>query len=187
MKDRSFDPVLEFWFGALDDGWADDAHRHLWFNSGAEVDDTIRERFQHLVIAAKQGLLTSWLEQIKGRLAFILVCDQFPRNIFRGLPAAFTYDALALDVAKKGVEIGTHRELGYDERAFFYLPFEHSEQLDDQHTCVDLFTQLRDETPRGRRHITGNNLRHAHQHRDIVARFGRFPHRNIVLGRKFSP
>ncbi len=187
MKDRSFDPVLEFWFGPLDNGWADDAHRHLWFNSGAEVDDTIRERFQHLVIAAKQGLLTPWLEQIKGRLAFILVCDQFPRNIFRGLPAAFAYDALALEVAKNGIEIGTHRELGYDERSFFYMPFQHSEQLDDQHACVDLFTQLRDETPRGRRHITGNNLRHAHQHRDIVARFGRFPHRNIVLGRKSSP
>jgi len=186
MKDRSFEPVLEYWFGALSDGLADDAHRRLWFNGGAEVDDAIRERFKHLVMAAKNGLLTHWLQQITGCLAFILVCDQFPRNIFRGKREAFDYDTLALQTCKNGIETGAHLELGYDERSFFYLPLEHSEQMADQQSCVDLFTQLRDQTPRGRRHITGNYLRHAHQHRDIIARFGRFPHRNAVLGRTAS-
>ncbi|MCZ6852502.1 MAG: DUF924 domain-containing protein [Gammaproteobacteria bacterium] len=187
MKDRSFEPVLAYWFGALNDGLADDAHRHLWFNGEAHVDDAIRERFEHLLSAAKDGLLTRWLQPMGGCLAFILVCDQFPRNIFRGKPEAFAYDALALETCKNGIETGAHLELGFDERSFFYLPLEHSEQMADQQRCVDLFTQLRDETPKGLRHITGDYLRHAHQHRDIIARFGRFPHRNVVLGRSSSP
>ncbi|MCZ6618008.1 MAG: DUF924 domain-containing protein [Gammaproteobacteria bacterium] len=186
MKNRSFDAVLNFWFGSLDEGFADDAHRRLWFNGGAEMDLEVRDRFQHLSVAAEDGSLSPWLEQINGSLAFILVCDQFPRNIFRGERAAFAYDGLALEAARNGVESGLDLELGYDERAFFYMPFEHSERLTDQKAAVDLFTRLRDESPPARQNLTGNNLRHAQQHRDIIARFGRFPHRNVVLGRDSS-
>ncbi len=187
VKDLSFEPVLEFWFGTLTEGFADDTHRQLWFNGGVVMDDMIRDRFQHLIPAAHSGVIDAWLDEARGRLAFILVCDQFPRNIFRGLPDAFASDVLALDVSKNGIEIGAHRELGFEERAFSYLPFEHSEQLTDQHTCVELCTEMRDETPSEHRHATGAYLRHAHQHRDIIERFGRFPHRNVTLKRISSP
>jgi uncharacterized protein (DUF924 family) len=175
--------LLEFWFGQLSDGFADEVHRQRWFSGGSAFDDDCRMRFSSLAARAADGELDDWLDEPRGCLAFILLTDQIPRNIHRGTPMAFATDGPALNAAKTGVSAGLDRRLGYDERCFFYLPFEHSESLIDQHTCVGLFTQLRDETPNGFRHLTGNYLQFAHQHRDIIIRFGRFPHRNAVLGR----
>ncbi len=177
------DAVLEFWFGTLHQGFADDATRRRWFAADDTFDAEIRARFAELPEAAAQGRLDDWKSSPQGSLAFILVTDQFTRNIYRGTARAFGFDNLALATAAAAIRAGHDRQLGYDERCFVYLPFEHSEDLIDQHTSVGLFTRLRDDTPAGKRHITGDTLRFAHQHRDIIERFGRFPHRNAVLGR----
>ena len=179
--------VLTFWFGDLTDGFADEAHRRQWFNGGPEFDTACRTRFSSLSARAADGELDLWLDAPKTCLAYILLCDQIPRNIHRGTPMAFATDGPALNAARTGVERGLDADLGYDERCFFYLPFEHSESVLDQHTCVGLFSQLRDQTPDGFRHLTGNYLQFAHQHRDIIQRFGRFPHRNALLGRDSTP
>lgn len=175
--------LLDFWFGEITDGFADDDHRRLWFAGGKAFDDTCRIEFSSLAAQAAEGVLDHWQEQPRSCLAFILLCDQLPRNIHRGRPLAFATDGPALNAARTGVESGLDRVLEFDERAFFYMPFEHSESLIDQHTCVGLFTQLTDETPPGFRHHTGGYLRFAQQHRDIIQRFGRFPHRNAILRR----
>lgn len=176
--------VLEFWFGERSGGFADEAHRNQWFNGGPEFDTVCRARFSGLAAEAADGEFDQWLDEPESCLAYILLCDQIPRNIHRGTPMAFATDGPALNAARNGVERGLDAQLGFDERCFFYLPFEHSESLIDQHTAVGLFSQLRDQTPDGFRHLTGSYLQFAHQHRDIIQRFGRFPHRNDVLGRK---
>jgi uncharacterized protein (DUF924 family) len=183
----TFDSLLDYWFGELTDGFADAGHRANWFNGGKAFDSALRREFGHLVDAASTPELRQWLETPRGRLAYVLVYDQLPRNIFRGERRAFATDQLALAAAREGVEAGADLELALEERSFLYMPFEHSESLIDQHTCVGLFMALRDETPKGKRELTGNSLRYAQQHRDIIRRFGRFPHRNAVLGRTATP
>ena len=179
--------VLEFWFGELTDGFADDAHRSRWFKPDNAFDAQIRERFAALIDDLGAGAIEAWLGTPAGCLAFVLVADQFPRNIFRGTVRAYATDRQGLDAARLAVRRGYDRALGWDERAFIYMPFTHSEDLIDQHTGVGLITELRDATPSGLRHLTGGNLRFAHEHRDIVIRFGRFPHRNAVLERPSTP
>ena len=178
--------VLKFWFGDQTDGFCTDECRERWFVTNAEFDEEIRGRFGDLPGQARSGQLDGWLESAEGTLAYVIVTDQFPRNLFRGTADAFGFDHLALAAAREAVSSGQDLSLGFDERAFLYLPFEHSEDLVDQHASVGLFSQLRDQTPAGSRHITGGYLHHAHQHRDIVQRFGRFPHRNAALGRVSS-
>lgn len=175
--------LLDFWFGELNEGFSDDDHRSRWFSGGSEFDDDCRVTFASLAAGAADGELEDWLETPRTRLAYILLCDQIPRNIHRGSALAFATDGAALNAARTGIEKGMDLALAFDERSFFYLPFEHSENLLDQHTCVGLFSQLRDQTPEESRHLTGGYLRYAHSHRDILQRFGRFPHRNAVLGR----
>ena len=187
MNTPNPEALLEFWFGDLTDGFADEAHRALWFNGGDAFDTLCRDRFAALPAAARSGELDPWLESVRGALAYVLVCDQLPRNMYRGTPDAFGFDGLARDAAGSGIEQGFDRQLQFDERAFFYLPFEHSERIVDQHTSVGLFTALRDATPQGKRHLTGSSLGYAQGHRDIILRFGRFPHRNAVLGRASTP
>ncbi|MCB1684948.1 MAG: DUF924 family protein [Pseudomonadales bacterium] len=179
--------LLHFWFGTFTDGFSDSAHRKRWFSGGADFDEECRLRFGPLSAAIIAGEHEDWLDTPRGRLACILACDQLPRNIHRGTAAAFSGDARALQIAKLGVELSLDRDLEFDERAFFYMPFEHSERLIDQHTSVGLFTRLRDATPSGRRHLSGSYLQFAQQHRDLIERFGRFPHRNGVLGRISTP
>lgn len=175
--------ILDFWFGELSGGLADAPHRQRWFQGGPAMDLEIRERFGPLVEAAANGNLDAWLRSAPGTLAFVLVCDQFSRHVHRGSAAAYATDPLALEVARSAIDRRKDLALALDERAFLYLPFEHSESAVDQHTSVGLFTRLRDDTPPGMRHLTGAYLRHAQQHRDVVLRFGRFPHRNRMLER----
>jgi uncharacterized protein (DUF924 family) len=147
------------------------------------MDALVRERFAALPGAAAAGTLDHWLATPRGRLGWILACDQLPRHLFRGTAQAFAFDALALAAARAGIAAGADRALGCDERAFFYLPFEHAESVLDQHTAVGLFTALHEAAPVGRRQLTSGWLGHAREHRDLIVRFGRFPHRNAVLGR----
>ena len=178
--------VLDFWFGSLNDtGQADDVQRSLWFQTNAQFDAECRT-FEPLLDKALTGNLEAWRNSPKSTLAYIVLCDQLPRNIFRGTAAAFKWDPLALAAARSGVAAGQDRTLALDERAFFYMPFEHSERMIDQYLAVGLFATLRDEAPGELRSIYGNMLRFAQQHRDIILRFGRYPHRNAVLGRESS-
>jgi len=183
----AFDPLLDYWFGELTGEFADDTHRQRWFNGGVAFDNALRDEFGHLIEAAHADELAHWLETPRGRLAYVLACDQLPRNIFRSDRQAFGTDHLALAVARDSIEAGADLDLRLDERSFLYMPFEHSENLIDQHTSVGLFMALRDDTPGGKRQLTGGSLRYAQQHRDIIIRFGRFPHRNEILDRVSTP
>ncbi|NIP16393.1 MAG: DUF924 family protein [Pseudomonadales bacterium] len=178
---------MTYWFGPLTAGFADPAHRERWFVASASFDAALTERFTPLVEAAPVGELDDWCETPRGRLAFVLVCDQLPRNIYRGTARAFATDRLALKAARDAVRAGVDLRLAPDERGFLYLPFEHSEDVLDQHLAVGLFTALRDASPKDKRDLTGGYLRSAQQHRDLIVQFGRFPHRNAILGRGSTP
>jgi len=175
--------VLEFWFGTMTDGVADVVVRRRWFANDRDFDALCATQFATLLDAAADGRLSHWPATPRGCLALILVTDQFSRQIHRGSARAFATDSRALACAKDGVAVGYDRELGPDERSFFYLPFEHSESRIDQHTSVGLFSQLAADAPSIHRGRALETLDFALRHRDIVLRFGRFPHRNAVLGR----
>ncbi len=177
------DAVLEFWFGTLESGFAAPGLRDRWFEQSDAFDAEIATRFASVLADAAAGALDDWRDKARSALAFVIVTDQFSRQIFRGSADAFATDTLALATAREGIDRGFDQTLAFDERAFFYLPLEHSESIEDQDLCVRLFTALRDATPKGFRHLTGDYLRHAHAHRDTIARFGRFPYRNDALGR----
>ena len=180
------DTLLDFWFGELQDGLAGDAQRAMWFNASDDFDQACHT-YEPALQLARAGALADWLNTTPtSLLAFVILCDQLPRNIYRGTSQAYAYDDLALQAAKQAVQTGADRALGWDQRAFLYMPFEHSESLLDQHTAVGLFSALRDQSQGAVKNIMGNNLRYAQQHRDIILKFGRFPHRNEVLGRASS-
>lgn len=181
------DAVIDFWFGPQSGGFSDASTRRRWFASDPEFDREISQEFGSLLQSAATSALASWLEAVNGCLAFIVVTDQFSRQIHRGSAEAFATDPLALSAAREGVARGYDRTLGYDQRAFFYLPFEHSESEEDQHTSVELFTRLAADTPASHRSHSEETLRFALAHRDIVMQFGRFPHRNATLGRVSTP
>ncbi len=178
--------MLAFWFGnAPRDG--DDVKRCMrrWFGGLAECDRVIRERFESLIAPAAANDLPGWPATARGRLAMVLLLDQFPRNIYRGTAAAFAYDAAARALAHAGIAAALDRQLAPLERMFFYLPLEHSESLADQELAVALFAALAEvEAPPYLRAALQEALDYARQHRDIIAQFGRFPHRNAALGRR---
>ena len=184
---EDFEDVLALWFGTLDaDGRADAAHAKRWWTKDSEFDDMLRDRFGALHDAVANGERDHWLAHPRGRLAFVIVLDQFSRNMFRATARAFTYDARALEVALEGIDLGEDQKLARDERSFLYMPLMHSENLNAQERCVVLFGALRDELPVERRTDAENAVLYAERHRDIIRTFGRFPHRNAVLGRKSS-
>jgi uncharacterized protein (DUF924 family) len=157
--------VIGYWFAP--------GQQDRWFAADPGFDGEIRARFLPLVERAAAGELGAWAGSAEGSLALCLLLDQFPRNIWRGTARAFACDRLARDVARAALAAGHDRDLPPDRRPFLYLPFEHSEDLADQDRCVELMRQLGDP----------QMLDYAQRHRDIVARFGRFPHRNAILGR----
>jgi len=168
--------VLHFWFGPPGDPDHGRA-REAWFRKDPVFDDAIRQRFGGLVEEARGGGLAAWQAVPDGELALLLVCDQFPRNLFRGEARAFALDGRALAVARRVVGSGRDRGWPPLHRVFAYLPFEHSESLSDQHEAVRLFASLRDDPQAGGYHEWA--LKHLH----VIERFGRFPHRNEALGR----
>jgi uncharacterized protein (DUF924 family) len=177
--------IHEFWFGPLDEGGmcAPDRHK-LWFESSPGTDQLCRERFGELVQRAVAGELQRWEASDRGLVALILLLDQFTRNIHRGTPAAFAGDARALDLAQRTIVAGHHQRLPAIHQVFLYMPLEHTENIDIQEECVTLFEELAAVT--GNEQI-GNFCRYAIAHRDVIERFGRFPHRNAILGRESSP
>lgn len=168
--------ILEFWFGA------GDAPRAEWFRKDADFDARIRARFGAQVERALGGALLEWDAAPAGALARILLLDQFTRNLFRGQARAFAGDALALAAARALVARGGDRALGALERWFVYLPFEHAEDAAAQAESLRLFGALTDEQPQLR-----DALEWARRHAAVIARFGRYPHRNAALGRTSTP
>jgi uncharacterized protein (DUF924 family) len=164
---RKADEILEFWTGVGPEGW---------YGGGAALDAEIAARFGDLWSHAPEAL--SWTHDMRGALAFILLTDQFPRNMFRTDARAFATDHLGLAVAARAIRMGWDQGIGGGMRQFFYLPFMHSELRADQDLCVAFFTVRMPGT---------DNLRHARAHREIIRRFGRFPYRNAALGRETTP
>ncbi|NVB42349.1 DUF924 domain-containing protein [Pseudenhygromyxa sp. WMMC2535] len=180
--------ILSFWF-------PDDRARAnaLWWGKDPALDAEIRARFGQTRARAKAGELDHWARSPRGRLAVIIVLDQFSRNLFRGDPETHAADEHALTLALEGIAAGDDRALRPIERLFMYMPLEHAEALEHQERCVQLVRALADEvaaepgvdTPRRDRFASYVDF--AIRHRDIVARFGRFPHRNALLGRESTP
>jgi len=175
--------VLEFWFGDLDEPENAKQRRDLWFASTPDQDSEIRQRFGVLHEKAQAGDLAHWAEAPRTALALIVLLDQFTRNLYRGDGAAFANDARSLALASAAVERGFDRTLHPVERAFLYMPFQHSENPDDQDLSMRLYRGLLDECPPSLKAFARDTYDHAALHRDIIERFGRFPHRNELLGR----
>ena len=169
--------VLDFWFGASG-STEHGTQRKQWFTKDSGFDALIRDRFGSSIEAALAGGLREWDGQPSTALARILVLDQFTRNSFRGTPRAFDGDALALAAARALVDSGAHSTLSPLQRSFAYLPFEHAEDLAMQDASVRLFAALASDAPE-----LAGLLEWAQRHRDVIVRFGRFPHRNAILGR----
>lgn len=174
--------VLDFWFGERH-GPAWGRPRREWFVKSAAFDAVIRERFGAAIAQGVAGGLRDWDAQgPEPALARIVVLDQFTRNAYRNTPAAFSGDALALAAARALVDSGADETLAPMERAFAYLPFEHAEDPHSQERAVALFSRLAAAHP-----DCDDMLDYAHRHRAVIARFGRFPHRNAILGRASTP
>jgi uncharacterized protein (DUF924 family) len=160
--------VLKFWFGL---------EREQWWSGGPELDHRIRENFLKLWSEKRQLPVDSFLDHPLSALAAVILFDQFPRNMFRGHADQFATDHLALAIAKGAIESEYDEQLEPQERGFLYMPFQHSENLADQRRSLQLFTALGDD----------EQLGYARKHLEVIERFGRFPHRNAILGRAPRP
>lgn len=161
--------VLEFWEGIGSKGW---------WTKNAELDAEIHERFGAVHAQACEGKLDHWADTPDGALALIIVLDQFSRNMFRGSPKAFAQDEKALAIAKAAIACGVDKQANPKLRLFFYLPYEHSEKLLDQKESLNLLNSFND---------SPEFMKAVIEHHDIIKKFGRFPHRNEVLGRETTP
>ena len=188
MRAEDFEDVLGFWFPDLAN--ADHARlaRQLewWFRGGA--DSGVQERFPLLLDRAARGALDDWSSAPRSRLALIIVLDQFSRSFYRDTAKAFAQDDKALTLALDGIAIGHYAALATPwEKTFFFLPLAHSERLPLHERAVELAEQLLDQAAPQARRILEHSASQARGHRDVIARFGRHPHRNAVLGRQSTP
>jgi len=166
MQPVTPEDVVSFW---------QEAGKPMWFTKDANFDRCFRERFLSTHEAATRGQLNDWAATPNGALALLILLDQFPRNAFRGTPRVYASDAQAYEIASRAVAAGFDQQVCRELRAFFYLPFCHSEDLADQERAVALMREL-----------GGEAAQAAERHRDIISRFGRFPHRNPILGRAMT-
>ena len=185
---QSIESILGYWFGAA----SNDAdiirdQSALWWKKNPHVDTEIRQRFEATLGAEFRDELESWGHDLRGQLARILLCDQFPRNMYRDTAKSFAFDARARQLAHATLDRGLDKRLRAVERVFIYLPFEHSETRQDQELSVQLFTSLLGEVTPALKPPFQNFLDFAHKHKAIIDRFGRFPHRNTILGRESTP
>lgn len=172
--------LIDFWFGREDDPERE-ADRDVWFRSTPEHDGRLRQLFLADYERAAEGALAAWEAVPEGALALVLLLDQIPRNIFRDTPCAYATDALARAAADRALAQGFDAALPSAWRKFFYMPLHHSESLADQQRSLALFEALPDRTGRE------GTRRYAMRYVDVIARFGRFPHRNAMLGRASTP
>lgn len=178
------DTIHAFWFGlSVDDAVVVAEQSRLWWTKHPDTDRLIRQRFESCLRLAADGKLDHWATTPTGLLALVLLSDQFPRNMYRNTPESFAFDPLARRWCKEGLSQGMDKLLHPIERTFLYLPLEHSESLEDQERSVLLFEELAQSAGPERSADFAGYLDYAIRHREIVARFGRFPHRNRLLGR----
>ena len=163
-SDSWIEPILHFWFEEL--------QPQAWFTADAKLDEVIRAKFYEVHEQLRQGVPKTVTATARGCLAAVIVLDQFPRNMFRGSAVAFATDALALSISEQAIVAGLDQGLSVQQRTFLYMPFQHSEDPAVQARSIELFASLNDEL-----------LGYAQQHKAIIDRFGRFPHRNAMLGR----
>ena len=173
--------LLDFWFGPPDDPGREQ-HRKIWFRSNVEFDAALRREFLADYKAAAAGMLLSWEAEAEGALALVLLLDQVPRNIFRRTPRAYATDAAARATADRALERRFDRMVPPAWRLFFYMPFHHSEDLADQRRSLALSKALPRNPDRG-----GSLRRYGRPYIEVIERFGRFPHRNEILGRESTP
>ncbi|MFC5473405.1 DUF924 family protein [Paraherbaspirillum soli] len=176
--------IRQFWFGDdPDDERTDKRQAGLWWSKDAGVDRQIRQQFENTLLAVERGDLSHWDESPEGLSALILLTDQFSRNMYRGTARAFAFDALALAFCRLAIEREFDLAMRPIERVFMHMPLVHSESLADQQQAVQLARAL---TTPGQQNCFTGFLDFAIQHHDIIARFGRYPHRNLILGRPSS-
>jgi len=188
LKSPTAQDVLDFWLGdGLERGWCSDRRDDLWFGGGTDLDARIRERFGALVEQALEGGLVDWEARIDTRLALVLLLDQFTRNVYRGQARAFSGDARAQQLSLEAHASGMDAEFATVGMVFLSMPLMHAEDAALQAESVLRFQRLLDTCAPELRETLERNLEFARLHRDIVARFGRFPYRNEVLGRASTP
>lgn len=181
------DEVLEFWLGTIrDDGSVAEDVPPRWWKKDPDFDAEIEDRFGPAIRAAEAGELDAWTESPRGLLAVIVLLDQFTRNTRRGRADMYAADDRAQALVRKALARGDESSLRGYERYFLYMPLMHSESLADQNQCVELFRTLAEDGEPGVQESARSGVDYAIKHRDIVARFGRFPHRNEILGRESS-
>jgi uncharacterized protein (DUF924 family) len=178
--------ILTFWFGD-DVEKVSQATVKRWFRTDPAFDQEIAQRFGKLQKAASTGAFEDWKERAKGRLALLLVLDQFSRNLHRSSPLAWANDERCQELTLEGVELGQDKELSTIERIFFYMPMQHSERRDHQDRSVELYAELVEGLSGPEQGFARRSLESARYHRELVHTHGRFPHRNAILGRDTTP
>lgn len=174
--------VLYFWLGGPGDPPLRNAEK--WWSADAAFDDECRTKFGALIDAGVRGELADWKQSPHGRLALIILFDQLPRNVFRNSARSFAQDALARDVALDSIAKGDENVFSLVERSFLYMPLMHAEDVGLQHQCVASFKRIAGRGDGEVKQYLENNLKYARKHEEIIERFGRFPHRNAILGRE---
>ncbi|MBF0277857.1 MAG: DUF924 domain-containing protein [SAR324 cluster bacterium] len=183
---QKIESILNFWFGDLQaDNQIPHEKREIWFKKSEETDQTIREQFETDLLKAIEGT-EDWEKTPRGILALIILFDQFSRNMFRNTAKAFAQDPLSLRLCLDGVSAKIDEQLRPVERIFFYMPLMHSEVLENQKRCIQCFEKLLESTAPETREMIKGSLDFAHRHCEIIEKFGRFPHRNEILGRPSS-
>lgn len=184
MTDRIED-ILQFWFGAFPTPYSADARKgDMWFKSGADYDSEIFIQFGVDYEKSLTGELDHWAHSYRGRLALIILWDQFSRHIHRGTASAFAQDSKAQDLCIDGIGAGDDAKMHAVERSFFYLPLEHAEDIEKQDLSVKAYTQLVQDVPEEYRKSFEMNLEFAQRHHFVIDKFGRFPELNEILGRE---
>ncbi len=184
MGNNKFENILEFWFGTFADAWhADPGKVDMWFKNGQRYDSEIFTRFGAEYFAACNGEFDHWAQSPRGRLALIILLDQFSRHIHRGTAQAFAQDVKAQALCLDGIASGDDQNLHPVERSFFYLPLEHAEDRRLQQYSVEAFARLLADVPPAHRSMFGTSLEYARRHQYVIERFGRFPELNTLLGR----
>lgn len=180
--------ILHYWFGgAKNDAEIISEKSSLWWKKDPVVDADTRRRFEMMLDAEIKNEFASWSHSPRGQLARVLLCDQFPRNMYRDTPRAFDYDERARKLSREALDTGLDKKLRPVERVFLYVPFEHSEAVEDQALSLRMFTALVEDVPETDRPAFQKYVEFAQKHKEIIDRFGRFPHRNAILGRASTP
>ncbi len=177
--------VLRFWLGPPGSSPLENATK--WYMKDEGFDREIEARFGAALEHGAEGALDGWKTSPRGRIALVILLDQFSRNVYRNQPRAFAQDSRARSIALEAIAAGDEASLTVVERTFLYMPLEHAEDVELQRQCVSKFERLRDDAPPELRKFAESGLDYARRHADIIERFGRFPHRNVILGRTSTP